>query len=178
MVMSVGLPAISRVTYQQVNSTTRKVVGLARTVRNDSILLNVVHRIVFDLDKGLWWVEAQRSFKLLGSEDESAPLKKKGDKTAKADENAPASNFAYADKFSKRPIKLPPGVVIRGIKKERGGLSTEGAVYLHFFPNGFNEQAIIYLTKEGSEQIAYSVLLFPTGGKVEVETGEVKEFPL
>jgi len=51
MVMSVGLPAIDRVTYQQVNSTTRKMVGLVRSVRNDAVLLNLVYRIAFKIDE-------------------------------------------------------------------------------------------------------------------------------
>src|SRR5580700_4277313 len=48
MVMAMGLPAIERVTYQRVNSTTRKFIGLVRTIRNDSILLNLVQRLAID----------------------------------------------------------------------------------------------------------------------------------
>lgn len=171
MAMSVGLPAIDRVTYQQVNSTTRKMVGLVRSVRNDAVLLNLVYRIAFDLEKQTWWVETQKSFQLLQPEAAYDPNKKK-----KKDEEPPPSNFAPADKYSKKPVKFPNGVEIRGVLKEQTGNIKSGIAYVHFFPNGFAEQAILYLTKEGAETIAYSVIIRPTSGRVEIFPSEITSF--
>ena len=175
MVLALGLPAIERVTYQRVNSQTRKFVGLLRTVRNDSILLNVVHRLAVNLDKNTYWVEGQREFKLLtdpGAEEE-APRKKS---LKKGDDEEPPSNFQMAAKFSKEPIPLPGGVAFGGVLKEQEGLRKEGIVYVHFFPNGFAEQSILYLDKEGSDGKGYSLVVRPTGGKVDIFNEHIQSF--
>lgn len=173
MVMALGLPAIQRVTLQKVNSTTRKFIGLIRTVRNDSILLNRVHRLVINFEKKQWWVEEQTQFKLLTDASTEPPPKAK--KGSKADP-PPPSNFAMADKFSKEPMPMPSGVEFSGVLKEREGLVKEGMVYIHFFPNGFNDQAILYLNREGSEVVSYSMLLRPNSGRVELYREAVKSF--
>ena len=163
IVMAIGLPAIERVTYQRVNSQTRKFIGVIRTIRNESILLNVVQRLAFDLDHGTWWVEQQKQFQLL-TEPDHQPKKKSG----KKQEEAP-SNFMMAEKFSKKPIELPGGVAIDGVLKEKEGFIKEGIAYINFFPNGFTEQALVYINKEGSKPGVYIVdpPLGWTGGRLQ-----------
>ena len=106
MVMALGLPAIQRVTYQRVNSTTRKFVGLIRTIRNDAVLLNNIYRLVIDLDRKLYWVESQREQKQLVEDDPQVKKSKK----KKGDE--PPPNFLFATKYSKKPIPMPDGVAL------------------------------------------------------------------
>lgn len=170
LVMTLGLPALQRITYQRINSTTRKFVGIVRNVRNDSILLNKVYRLVIDLDGKTWWVESQKAFRLLSDAPElDAKKTKKG---------APVeSNFELATKFSAKPVPLPDGVVISGVLKEREGMKKEGVVYVHFFPNGFNEQAILHLSKEGAKMAAYSLVISSVSGRVEIVPDQVERFP-
>ncbi len=170
MVMAMAIPALDRVTYQRLNSTTRTFVGLARTIRDNSILLNNIYRLSVDLDKNTYWVEEQKEFKLLTAQDNPAP--KKG-KTLKEE---PASNFSLSSKFFKKPQKLPNGVIFDGVLKEREGLRKDGVVYVHFFPNGFSEQAILYLKRDGSTASGYSIIIYPNGGRVEVFPGVVNSF--
>ncbi len=167
--MSLAIPALDRVTYQRLKSTTRTFVGLTRTVRDDSILLNNIYRLAIDLDKNAYWVEEQKEFKLLNA-GETPPPRKKGQK------EEPPSNFNLSPKFNKKPQALPSNVVFGGVLKEREGLKKEGLVYIHFFPNGFGEQAIIYLDREGSKAPGYSIIIRPNGGRVEVAPGIVKTF--
>jgi len=171
LVMSLGLPAISRVTAQQLNSTTRRFVGIIRTIRNDSILLNTVHRLAIDMDRKQWWVEAQRQFQLI----EEQPIESKKKKGGKKDEEAP-SNFTLAEKFSKKPVEMPGGVEFQGVLKEREGFYKGGVAYVHFFPNGFNDHAILYLNREGAEDGGYSLLIRPTSGRVEIFYDKIKDF--
>ncbi len=171
LVLSLGLPAIARITSQQLNSTTRKFVGLIRTVRNDSILLNTVHRLVIDLEHKSWWVEGQRQFQLL-EDTPQAPKKKKGSKK----EEEPPSNFTVAEKYAKKPVQLPAGVEFQGVLKEREGLIKSGVAYIHFFPNGFNDQAVLYLNREGDTEGGYSLRIRPTSGKVEILREKVEDF--
>jgi len=169
MVVALGLPALDRITYQKVNSTTRKLVGLVRTIRNDAILLNNIYRLAIDFEKKEYWVESQREFKMLD------PLAEAPKKTKKGAE-PPPSNFDFATKYSSKPIPMPSGVVFDGVLKEREGLKKEGIVYIHFFPNGFNEQAILYVNKEGAKNVAYSMILRPTLGRVEIFPKLVTDF--
>ena len=172
MIMAVGLPAISRITYQRINSTTRKFVGLIRTVRTDAILLNSIYRLVIDLEHNAYWVETQKEFKLLVPDDEFA----KSTKDKKKEKEPPPSNFSMAEKYSSKPIPLPVGVAFDGVLKERDGLIKEGIAYIYFFPNGFNDHAILYLGKEGEAGRGYSLLIRSTSGRVDISPGVLKTF--
>jgi prepilin-type N-terminal cleavage/methylation domain-containing protein len=168
IVLSLGMPAISRVTYQRLNSTTRKFVGTVRSIRNDSILLNQIHRLVFDLEKQTWWVENQKQFKLLGTED---PDKKSKDK------EAPPSNFTFTEKYSSKPVPLPPGIISSGVYKEKEGLVKNGLVYIHFFPSGFNEAALVYLQRDGDEdETAYTLQIPAASGKIGIFPRRLTQF--
>jgi prepilin-type N-terminal cleavage/methylation domain-containing protein len=168
MVMSIGLPAISRVTMHRLNSTTRQFVGLIRTVRNDAILLNQTHRLAINLDKNTYWVENQTKDGLLSEVPEVTKSSKKGE--------PPPSNFSISPKYSKEPKNMPGGVVFSGVYKEREGNQKEGIIYIHFFPNGFNDQAILYLAKEGAPETAYSLVIRPTSGRVDIVHETIKDF--
>ena len=168
MVMAIGLPAISRVTMHRLNSTTRQFVGLIRTVRNDAILLNQTHRLAINLDKKTYWVENQTKGGLLSEVPEERKGSKKGE--------PPPSNFSIAGKYSKEPKSMPGGVEFNGVYKEREGNRTEGTIYIHFFPNGFNDQAILYLCKEGAPETTYSLVIRPTSGRVDIVHETIKDF--
>lgn len=174
IVMAMAMPAISRVTYQRVNSTTRKFVGMTRTIRNDAILLNNIYRLVFDFENKTYWVETQRQFKLIGEEEAEYARKKKNSKKGEA----PPSNFSLAPKYSKEPIKWPGGVSIDGVMKDGVGVINKGLAYIHFFPNGFNEQAIIYINKEGEKTGGYSLWLHSNLGKIDVVRAHLNGFEL
>lgn len=173
LLISMGLPALQRVTYQKVNSTARKLVGMFRSIRNDAILLNGVHRFGIDFDKKTYWVENQKTLSML-SEDSQYSVKRK--KKSKEEEYSPPEGFSFTEKYSKKPIEFPVGVNFDGVLKEKEGLVQEGIVYIHFFPNGFNEQAIVYVNKAGAQSKGYSVLLRPTLGRVEVFREYLSQF--
>lgn len=172
LIMSVGIPAINRVTYQKVNSTSRKFVGIVRTIRNDAILLNTVHRLVIDVEHRSWWVETQKQFKLL-TDSETEALRNKY-KVGKGE--PPPSNFVVAEKFSKKPNPLPDGVTFDGVLKEKEGLIKEGVAYINFFPSGYVDQSILYLNKEGATTDGYSIVIRPMAGRVDVANRPIKSF--
>lgn len=170
LVMSTAVPALQRITNQRINATTRTFMGLVRSLRSDSILLNSTHRLVLDLDEKTYWVEQQKAFQLLSETPEELPPKK-GVK-----QEPPPSNFSLVSKYSSGPKRMPDGVQFLGVLKEQEGLRKEGVVYIHFFPNGFVEQSVLYLAKSGTEEVSYSVVIRPTSGKVEIERSHVKSF--
>lgn len=166
LVVGVGLPAIQVVTGQRIQSTTRKLTGMMRSIRNDAILLNLVHRVAINFDDRTWWIENQRKLELLTERDPEADP---------ADQ-APSSNFVINDKYTKEPLDWPAGVDFRGILSEAQGFINQGMGYIHFFPNGFAEQSILYLARNGNDTIFYSMVIRPTAGRVEIVPGEVKQF--
>lgn len=71
---------------------------------------------------------------------------------------------------------MPSGVVIDSIFTERSGPLKEGVGFVYFFPNGYNEAAILYLKREASKDEPYSLVLQPTTGRVEVFKKKVTGF--
>lgn len=171
MVMGLGLPAISRVTYQRLNSTTRQFAGMVKTLRNDAILLNAVHRIAIDFDDEKYWIEQQQQVGALLDDPLSPPPPKK---KLKKGEPPPPNGFTMAEKYGAKKMPFPSGVKILQVIKEQEGLRKEGLVYVHFFPNGFNEPALITLTKASDEQAAYTLVIRPASGNVAIVPGVVK----
>ncbi|MBI1861024.1 MAG: prepilin-type N-terminal cleavage/methylation domain-containing protein [Deltaproteobacteria bacterium] len=172
MVMALAMPAIEQVTRQRVLSTCRRFIGTIRTVRNDAILLNQVHRIGIDFEKKVWWVDAQRQFQLLETEETLAERAKK-----RKGQEPPPSTFSLAEKFSKKPIPFPDSVSIDGVLKEKGGFQKEGVVFIYFFPNGYNEPALLYLNRAGLEiNESYTLSIQPTSGRVDFFKLYVRDF--
>jgi hypothetical protein len=173
MVVGLGLPAISRVTGQRLNSTTRQFSGMVKTLRNDAILLNTVHRIAVDFDAGEYWIEQQQQQGALLEDPLTPPPPKK--KPKKGDP-PPSTGFTMAEKYGGKKNKFPGGVKILQIVKENEGLRKEGIVYVHFFPNGFNEPALIVLTRASDEDAGYTLLVRPASGNVDILPGVLKSF--
>ncbi|MCB0405716.1 MAG: prepilin-type N-terminal cleavage/methylation domain-containing protein [Bdellovibrionales bacterium] len=164
-ILSLGLPAIERVTSYKLNSTARRFVGLLKTVRNDAILLSTIHRLAVNLEDNTYWVEAQKKKALLDQVPEEENSK----------EPRP-SNFALADKYASDPIPLPDGVVFDGLFKETEGLRRNGLAYIHFFPNGYAEPSILFLNRASRADNAYALEIVPPLGKVEIFRADVEEY--
>lgn len=169
MVTSIGIPAVGRLTYQRVAGTTRRFVGVLRSVRNDAILLNRIYRLAIDFDNQTWWIEKQARLELLETESQ-------GQKPVDPKNPPPKSGFSIADKYGKKPKELPGGVVFNGVLTERDGLLKSGLAYVHFFPSGYAEQSVVYLNKEGVQTGGYSLYVRPANGKIEVFNRRVQSF--
>ncbi|MEZ4752160.1 MAG: prepilin-type N-terminal cleavage/methylation domain-containing protein [Bdellovibrionota bacterium] len=164
-ILSLGLPAIERVTSYKLNSTTRRFVGLLKTVRNDAILLSNIHRLAVNLEDNTYWVEVQKKKALL----DQLPVEEDP-------KNPQPSNFALADKYASDPIPLPDGVVFDGVFKEAEGLRRNGLAYIHFFPNGYAEPSILFLNRASRADNAYGLEIVPPLGKVEIFRADVEEY--
>jgi len=172
MLISFGMPVVSRITGQNITTTARKLTSVLRGVRTDAILLNTIYRLSLDLDKNTYLVEVQNSPGLLSEE----ALLSKQDDPKKKGEPASPSPFSTADKYFKEPKELPGGVVFNGVLKEKEGLVKTGTAYIYFFPNGFNEKAIIIFNSQTAKEGGYSLVLQPTAGKVEFFKKRVDQF--
>lgn len=172
LVLSYGMPVVSRITGQNIATSARKFTALVRGMRTDAILLNSIYRLTLDLENNTYLVESQKDSDLIS---ESSLLSKKVDPQKKDEPEAPSS-FSPAEKYFAKPKPLPGGVVFSGVLKEKEGLVKEGTAYIYFFPNGLNEKAIIILNTEKVQEGGYSLYIHPTAGKVDFFKQRVDQF--
>ncbi len=172
-VLSYGLPVVSRITGQNINTSARNFISLVRGMRSDAILLNTLYRLSIDLENNTYIVETQNTQELL---QESDLLSKKADPKKRAPKQEERPAFSPSDKYFKKPQALPSGVVFNGVLKEKEGFINEGTVYIYFFPNGLNERAIIYLNSSSATTGGFSIIIHPTAGKVDFIKQKVDRF--
>lgn len=173
LVLSFGMPVVSRITGQNISTSARKITSLIRGVRTDAILLSSIYRIKLDLDKNTYLIQYQKQAGLL---DESSLLSFKPDPKHPEDAQSQENGFVTADKYFKEPRSLPGGVVFNGVLKEKEGQVRDGIAYIYFFPNGLNEKAILYLNAAGAKEGGYSLYVHPTAGKVDFYKFKMNQF--
>jgi prepilin-type N-terminal cleavage/methylation domain-containing protein len=77
--------------------------------------------------------------------------------------------FGPVDSFLLKPTKLPEGVFFKDVYVEHLENPVDGGkVAIHFFPNGYVEEAIINLKNE-DEDVIYSLKTNPISGRVDIE---------
>jgi len=78
LVAAVAIPSVNALTGAKLRSTTAMVVGLTREAYARAAITGKVHRIVFDIDKGLFWLERTEEAFVLPSEKIKADLQGRG----------------------------------------------------------------------------------------------------
>ena len=74
-------------------------------------------------------------------------------------------------------IKLKAGVRLEGVyTPNQDDVFREGRAYVHFFPNGFAEPAMIYIgnKRESGEGLSYTLSISPLTGRVTRSLGELE----
>lgn len=172
IIAAITVMIVPRINNQntQIKAAVRSLGGLSKESLNHSKLFGATHRLVIDLGEGFesnsnqsYWVEISTSPYLLPS-DKSSLFEKK-DK----DDEKQKSPFDMAVRLTKGKKTLPgdlrfKSVEISGIERP---LET-GVVYIHFFPQGRAEEAVIQLGV--GEKLQWSLLVHPLTGKVDILT--------
>jgi general secretion pathway protein H len=151
-------------------------------IHTAAVTKNAYLRLVIDLEAGTYATEIAdtRFFLGKGKEEDDKPLFKKKDRDLlKAgqvqfleDAEGPKMHYAQATELKDnllRTVKLSRGVSFTGVmtthqREER----KEGKAFVYFFPNGFVERAVIYVT-DGSR--SFTLLTQPLTGRVKVAAG-------
>lgn len=180
-----------------VKSATRKLSSTIRYLHDKASTQNLYIRLVFDFEKNSYWVEATTERFLLTSkeilEDEREEIKKEKEEEKKEVKEAPAATetaeagegeteteeityvkkyrtpeFGAVDEFLLKPVRLPEGVLIKDIYTSHDEGPVEGGkAFIHFFPNGYIEPAIINLMDEDDE-VHISIEINPIVGDTYV----------
>lgn len=170
--VAMAIPRLSG-SNNQMRQTVRKLSSITRQLQNTAKLKGAVYRIAIDLKDGPkangqeFWIEASSARTVLTPEEmNDRPLDKD-----KKDEEKPPSLFSPDPKMMK-PVVLPGGMHIEGVElKRHEGEITSGKAYIHFFPQGLADEAVIHL--RGGEKLVWSLVIHPLTGKTDIATERV-----
>ncbi|MCB0411554.1 MAG: type II secretion system protein [Bdellovibrionales bacterium] len=174
IVAAIVVMVIPRIGNQntEIKAAVRKMGVLAKECVNHSKLFGATHRIVIDLGDGFesnsqqsYWVEISTSPYLLPA-DKKDLFEKKDDDDEEEKKKFP---FEMAARLTKEKKSLPGKLRFRSV--EVAGLErpiTTGIAYIHFFPQGLSEEAIIQLGV--GDKLNWSILFHPLTGKTDIIT--------
>ena len=138
-------------------------------------------RMVFDLDAETWWLESSEepvflpTEKIEGGEDPNAPTEEElAENERRKEEGLPPlptrARFQNDEVISKRT--LDRGAVLHGaFTSSLEEPIFQGKAFVHFFPSGFAEPAMIYVGN-GQEGVL-TLTLNPLTGKVSRRIGQL-----
>ena len=183
MLMAAGVSSFDRFSGVKLGKETNRLAAAIRYTFNRSTALGLYLRMVFDLDTETFWVEASEEPQFLAARK----LKEGEDPTEvqAAEEQARLERLDLSDeekakrapraRFQDDPViprtQLEGGAQLAGIRTaSQDEEFRTGKAYLHFFPSGWVEPAIIY-TSDGDTQF-YTLELSPLTGKVKRTSGK------
>lgn len=154
-------------------------------VHTRAITKNAYFRMVFDLDAHTYTTELAdtRFFIGAGKEEDDKPLWVPKSKQASEagqvqfleDAEGPAMHYAAASEVKDSLLKkkeLKRGIKLSGVMTtHQKDVREDGKAYIYFFPNGFVEKALIYLTDGGRE---FTLETQPLTGRVRVHPERIK----
>lgn len=161
-----ALPNITSAFRVSLNSAARELASTIKEAYNSTVVTGQVHRIVFNLKEGTYWVEAGPPNTLVDTEQtREKELKKR--RLARPDEAPPPSRFSMALGVTRKPVSLPRGVKFEDVVSQQSkDPITEGTAYSHLFPSGLAEQTIIHLTDQSGHR--NSLVITPLVGRTEL----------
>lgn len=161
-----AIPSVSSYFQLSINSASRELAATIKETYNSSLMTGKVHRLVYDLKKHEYWVEASSEQVLLDTK-ESLEKEERRKKFGRLSEERPASPFKLEKTVTRKKMTLPRGVLFEDILTQQSPEPmAEGTVYTHFFPQGFTEQTVIHL-KDNSKHHT-SLVISPLLGKTDL----------
>ena len=135
---------------------------LGKELRNFAKMKNQTFRLVIEMNEGTahsYWVESTTQKILLGAEDDRK-------KTRKSDEEPP-SPFSVNKDILKKPAELSGDLIFASVETEGSPEPlTKGKAYIHFFPEGIVEKAVVQITDK--KDLTWSLVFEPLIGKPEL----------
>lgn len=172
IVSAIALPSISNYFKVSLNTATRSLASVIKEAYNASVVTGKTHRIVYDLDHALFWVEEGPPTLLLESEESREREKRR--KRLFFTEKKEKSPFTLAKKITDKKMTLPRGVKFTSVITEKSKEpATEGTAYTHILPQGFTEKTTLHL--EDASQHSITLVLAPFSGNSKLLDGNVAE---
>ena len=183
----IGLLAstFGQVSSAEVRTQSNQVASLMRQSFSYAVSHGKYLRMILDLNGHTVSVEATTDPVFLSvnkrelGDDPDALTEEEEERNEKAkEEGRPLIKRASFSKESVLPeVKLKAGVHLEGVyTPNQDEVFREGKAYIHFFPNGFAEPAMVYIgnKRESGEGLTYTLALSPLTGKVTRSLGELE----
>jgi Tfp pilus assembly protein FimT len=176
LISVMALPSISSYFQVSLNSTTRELASTIREAYQTTLITGNLHRVVYDLKGGQYWVEVGPNTATLETKEsrEREERRKRlrfGDQASKE-----TQGFSLDKTVTSKKKSLPRGVTFEDVvteqNKEPQTAETAGMAYTHIFPNGLTEQTIIHLTDTSKHHSSLSVT--PLLGRTDVYDNYMK----
>ena len=186
LMMGVVVTSFSNLKTTELRTQTNKLAAAVRHTYNRAVANGLYMRLVVDISGDAYWVEASETPVFMSKaklkEGEIDEEKKKRDEEAekRAEDGLPPA--PQRERFQTDPViekvTMEKGIKIVGVYTTSMEDPFEsGTAYVHFFPNGFVEPAMLY-TSDGEER-TYTLSISPMTGKVTRTLGKLdpdKEF--
>lgn len=178
MMLGLGLNGLSGLSSTQLRTQTNRLAAAVRHVYNRSVATGLYMRLVLDVSSDSYWVEASPTPVFINPKRDPDEDEQDDESSAKVDPDDPeAKRKAKARPRFQMDDVIDKVTMERGIKIDSvliGGRDfpvNGGKAYVHFFPNGYAEPAMIY-TSDGEESF-YTLVVNPLTGKVTRQPGKV-----
>ncbi|MEZ4467519.1 MAG: hypothetical protein R3F43_24510 [bacterium] len=178
LMTGIGISSFGALKGTQLRTQTNRLAAAVRHTFNRAVATGLYMRLVVDIDADSYWVEASATPQFLSTEklkegeDAEAAAREKAEK--ERDEDAPPapSRERYQEDGVIPRVTMERGIGIDGVYTSgQDDVFRGGKAYVHFFPNGFVEPAMIYTT-DGDEAF-FTLIVQPLTGKVTRKPGKV-----
>lgn len=159
LITVLALPGISSYFQISLNSATRDIASVVKEAYNATVITGRVHRVVFNLTDGQYWVEAGPKNLLLDTRESKAKEERRKRLSTEIDKKSEASSAFQMEKLiTRKKLSLPTGVKFDDILTQQSGEAlTSGTAFSHFFPNGLSEQTLIHLSDRSNHKITLAI---------------------
>ncbi len=163
-------PQVGSYKRVSLNTAARELAAVFKEAYNAAQMTGRAYRLVYDLKKDEYWVEAGPKSLLLDTA-ESREAEKRRLRFAKDDEK-PKSEFKQDSSITRKKQSLPRGVEFEAVYTDQTGSkepAREGQAYTHIFPNGMTERTVVQV--KDVRDTPMSLVLEPLLGNTRVERG-------
>jgi len=162
----------------QMRQAVRRLSSITRELQTTAKLQGAVYRLVIDLgddskdSEQNFWVEKSSGRTILSPAEmsgESLQDKALEERDREERENAPPPLFSKDEKLTKSGGTLPGDLRFEDVELKRSERPIRsGKAYIHFFPQGLADEAVIHL--RGGEKLKWSLVIHPLTGKTAIMT--------
>ena len=194
LIMAIAIPSLTVLTTAKMKTQSAQLAGTIKFVYDLAARKSLAHRIVINIDEGKYWVEVSEDKVRIKkekvesdngrglTEEEQAELNGEDEEEEESEVwqgqggievpqfIKPKPRKPTFQQFKSKltePVELPDNISFHSVYTiNQKDEYKEGTAYIHFFPTGFAEKAVIQLADDNDS--IYTLELRPLTGKVKV----------
>ncbi len=166
------IPNVSSVFRVGLKSSVRRYSALVKFAYDNAILTGRIHRIVLDLDKQNWSVEAAKPGQLPVDKERLGLLPE-----SLREEDRVTEDPAFEKVGNRLVEKIPSGVRILEVSSWRigeGKVVDKGVISIYAYPSGLIDESTVVIVEEGKEKLQHFLVTTKSlTGRVTVKTENI-----